>query len=44
MVLSKLFVILFSSFFIYLAFLFIGFKLRKKNIKAQNIAHKDLES
>jgi len=35
---SKISIILFSSIFIYLSFLIFGFKLRNKNIKAQNIS------
>ena len=38
---SKLFIILISSIVIYLSFLFLGFNLRNKNIKAQNISKKD---
>ena len=38
---SKIFIILLSSLIIYLAFLFLGFQLRNKNIKAQNISKKE---
>ena len=40
MYILKLFIILPISFFIYLAFLFLGFKLRNKNITAQNLSKK----
>ncbi len=38
---SKILIILLSSIFIYLSFLFLGFKLRNKNIKAQNISKQE---
>ncbi len=38
---SKLFIILIGSILIYLSFLFLGFNLRDKNIKAQNLTKKD---
>ena len=38
---SKVLIILVSSILIYLSFLFLGFNLRNKNIKAQNISKKD---
>ena len=38
---SKILIILVGSILIYLTFLFLGFKLRNKNIKAQNITNKD---
>ena len=38
---SKILIILVGSILIYLTFLFLGFKLRNKNIKAQNITKKD---
>ena len=38
---SKILTILFGSILIYLAFLFLGFNLRNKNIKAQNLTKKD---
>ena len=38
---SKILIILVSSILIYLSFLFLGFNLRNKNIKAQNISKKD---
>jgi len=41
MEISKILIILFGSIFIYLTFLFLGFNLRDKNIKAQNISKKD---
>ena len=34
--LPKILIILLSSIFLYMVFLFLGFKLRNKNIKAQN--------
>ena len=38
---SKILIILISSILIYLSFLFIGFNLRNKNIKAQNLTEKE---
>ena len=38
---SKILTILLGSILIYLSFLFLGFKLRNKNIKAQNLTKKD---
>ena len=38
---SKLFIILIGSILIYLSFLFLGFNLRNKNIKAQGLSKKD---
>ncbi len=38
---SKILTILLGSILIYLTFLFLGFKLRNKNIKAQNLTKKD---
>ena len=38
---SKILIILLASVVIYLSFLFLGFSLRNKNIKAQNISEKD---
>ena len=38
---SKLLIILLGSIFIYLSFFFLGFKLRNKNIKAQNLFEKE---
>ena len=37
---SKILIILLGSIFIYLSFLFLGFNLRNKNIKAQKISKK----
>ena len=34
---SKILIIFISSIIIYLSFFYLGFKLRNKNIKAQNI-------
>ena len=39
--LSKILIILVGSILIYLTFLFLGFNLRNKNIKAQNLTTKD---
>ena len=41
MAIPKLFIIVIGSILIYLSFLFLGFNLRSKNIKAQNISKKD---
>ena len=41
MEISKILIIGVSSFVIYLTFLFLGFNLRNKNIKAQNLTKKD---
>ncbi len=38
---TKILTILLGSILIYLAFLFLGFNLRNKNIKAQNLTKKD---
>ena len=38
---SKVLIILFGSILIYLSFLFLGFNLRNKNVKAQNLSKKD---
>ena len=38
---SKILIILLGSIVIYLTFLFLGFNLKNKNIKAQNISKKD---
>ena len=38
---SKILTILLGSIVIYLIFLFLGFNLRNKNIKAQNLTKKD---
>ncbi len=38
---SKILTILLGSILIYLTFLFLGFYLRNKNIKAQNLTKKD---
>ncbi len=38
---SKLIIIVIGSILIYLSFLFLGFNLRNKNIKAQNISKKE---
>ena len=38
---SKILIILVGSILIYLTFLFLGFNLRNKNIKAQNLTKKD---
>ena len=38
---SKILIILFGSIIIYLIFLFLGFNLKNKNIKAQNFTKKD---
>ena len=38
---SKILTILLGSILIYLIFLFLGFNLRYKNIKAQNLTKKD---
>ena len=38
---SKIIIILLGSVLIYLTFLFLGFNLKNKNIKAQNISKKD---
>ena len=37
---SKILIILLGSILIYLTFLFLGFNLRDKNIKAQNFTRK----
>ena len=38
---SKILIILLGSIVIYLTFLFLGFNLKNKNIKAQNLTKKD---
>ena len=38
---SKILIILLSSIVIYLTFLFLGFKLKNKNIKSQNLTKKE---
>ena len=38
---SKILIILFGSIAIYLTFLFLGFNLKNKNIKAQNLTKKE---
>ena len=38
---SKLFIIFVGSILIYLTFLFLGFNLRNKNIKAQGLSKKE---
>ena len=38
---SKIIIILFGSILIYLTFLFLGFNLKNKNIKAQNLTKTD---
>ena len=38
---SKIIIILLGSVLIYLTFLFLGFNLKNKNIKAQNLTKKD---
>ncbi len=38
---SKILLIFLGSILIYLSFLFLGFNLRNKNIKAQNISKKN---
>ncbi len=38
---SKVLIILLGSILIYLSFLFLGFNLRNKNVKAQNLSKKD---
>ena len=38
---SKILIILIGSIVIYLTFLFLGFKLKNKNIKAQNLTKKE---
>ena len=38
---SKILIIILGSILIYLSFLFLGFNLRDKNIKAQNISKKE---
>ena len=38
---SKILLILFFSIIIYLSFLYLGLKLRNKNIKAQNLPKKE---
>ena len=38
---SKILTMLLGSILIYLIFLFLGFNLRNKNIKAQNLTKKD---
>ena len=38
---SKILAILLGSILIYITFLFLGFNLRNKNIKAQNLTKKD---
>ena len=40
---SKILIILVGSILIYLTFLFLGFNLRNKNIKAQNLTKEDKE-
>ena len=41
MEISKILIILLGSIVIYLTFLFLGFNLKNKNIKAQNLTKKD---
>ena len=41
MEISKILTILFGSIVIYLTFLFLGFNLKNKNIKAQNLTKTD---
>ena len=41
MEISKILIILISSIVIYLTFLFLGFSLKNKNIKAQNLTKKE---
>ena len=41
MVTTKILIILVGSVLIYLTFLFLGFNLRNKNIKAQNLTKKE---
>ena len=41
MEISKILIILVGSILIYLTFLILGFNLRNKNIKAQNLTKKD---
>ena len=38
---SKIIIILLGSVLIYLTFLFLGFNLRNKNIKAQDLSNKE---
>ncbi len=38
---SKILIIILGSIVIYLTFLFLGFNLKNKNIKAQNLTTKD---
>ena len=38
---SKILIMLVSGILIYLTFLFLGFNLRNKNIKAQNLTKKE---
>ena len=38
---SKILIIILASIVIYLTFLFLGFNLKNKNIKAQNLTKKD---
>ena len=38
---SKILITLLGSIMIYLTFLFLGFNLKNKNIKAQNLTQKD---
>ncbi len=38
---SKIIIILLSSILIYISFLFLGFNLRNKNIKAQGLSNKE---
>ncbi len=41
MYVSKILIILLGSILIYLTFLFLGFNLKNKNIKAQNLTKKE---
>ena len=41
MEISKILIILLGSILIYLTFLFLGFNLRNKNIKAQGLSKKE---
>ena len=41
MEITKILTILLGGILIYLTFLFLGFNLRSKNIKAQNVSKKD---
>ena len=38
---SKILIVLLSSIIIYLTFLFLGFNLKNKNFKAQNLTKKE---